>query len=244
MKKIFLLGLLFVSAAMLGQKTINDYQYIIVDDHFDFLKKTDQYQTSSLTKFLLNKRGFKAYLESDAIPNEIYSDRCRLLFVTVLNSKGFFTIKNSVEFKDCNGKVIHKGIEGTSKKKDYKEAYHEAIRRAFKDPTIVGYKYKPSAIKLTHKKEEIVVQKVVVSKNNVVNSKPSEARVLYAQSKPNGFQLIDTTPKVIFTILKTNTTNLFILKDKNGILYQQNSKWIAEYYENGNLVSKVLEIKF
>jgi len=38
-------------------KKMSDFKYIIVPNKFDFLKKSNQYQTSSLTKFLLQKKG-------------------------------------------------------------------------------------------------------------------------------------------------------------------------------------------
>ncbi|MGY8910777.1 MAG: hypothetical protein ACKVIG_13095, partial [Flavobacteriales bacterium] len=63
-KTIFLLMLL-VSNSLLSQQTnLNKYQYIIVADQFDFLKEVDQYQTSSLTKFLLEKKGFEVFLSN------------------------------------------------------------------------------------------------------------------------------------------------------------------------------------
>lgn len=253
MKKLLFSAFLLLSLSITSQNKLNDYQYAIVSSKFDFLKKTDQYQTSSLAKFLLNKIGFKAYLSSDKLLNKINSNRCDFLFVNILSDSGFFTTKNVVEFKDCNGIVVFKSREGKSKKKDYGKAYHEAIRNAFKDPSIVGYKFskKKNIIVSTRDTSLIGTPKTTVKEKpiyqdevTVVKEIKSNKKTLYAQLKKNGYQLIDTSPKVIYTILKTSTSNLYIIKNKDGILYLKNSKWIAEYYENGKMMQKELQIKF
>lgn len=52
-----------------------------------------------------------------------------------------FVTKNTVEFRDCNNVVVYKSKVGKSRKKEFKLAYHEAIRDAFTDLTITGYTY-------------------------------------------------------------------------------------------------------
>jgi len=83
-------------------------------------------------------------------------------------------------------------------------------------------------------KKDVTIVEDVVSNNDV----------LYAQSKSFGFQLVDSTPKVIYVLQKTSLKDLFILKNKGGILHKKNGKWIAEYYENDTLLKKELAIKF
>ena len=68
--------------------------------------------------------------------------------------------------------------------------------------------------------------------------------MLYAQAKSNGFQLVNTTPEVVFIILKTNIKDVFVIKGKNGIIYKNGNIWVAEYYENTKLVVKQYHIKF
>ena len=64
------------------------------------------------------------------------------------------------------------------------------------------------------------------------------------QAKANGFQLVNTTPEVVFLLLKTNVKDVFVIKDKNGILYKVGDVWIAEFYENDRLTTKTYLIKF
>ena len=70
--------------------------------------------------------------------------------------------------------------------------------------------------------------------------------MLYAQAIPNGYQLIDSAPKVIMKILNTSTKNVFIGQAgaKNGIVFKNNSVWIFEYYSGAELVQEELHIKF
>lgn len=254
MKKIILGIFLLCSVNFMAQNSINNYEYVIVSNRFEFVKKVDQYQTSSLTKFLLNKAGFKAFLSTDKLPNTVNNNRCSVLYVDVLSPSGFFVTKNKVVFKDCNGKEVYSSAEGKSKEKEYKKAYHEAIRRAFKDPIISSYSYvKTTKIPVQNKVVQVTkpINEVVSKKNKtIITTTPKvvatveNKNVLYAQPKVDGFQLIDTTPKVVFSLLKTSKANVFILKDKNGIMYLKGTQWVAEYYQNNQLIKEVLQIKF
>ena len=72
------------------------------------------------------------------------------------------------------------------------------------------------------------------------------AGTLYAQATPNGYQLIDTTPKKVLTLLKTSMQDYFIAEDgtSNGIVFKKNGEWYFECYKDGKLVSQKLQIKF
>jgi len=264
MKKIYLLGFILLSLSSFGQKSVNNYSHIIVDEKLAFLKKVDQYQTSSLAKFLFNKYGFIAYLNTDELPEEIMRNRCTALFASINNESSMLTTKLQLVLKDCNGRLIFTSQIGKSKEKEFKKAYHEAIRNAFLDSVIQNYKYAPkksvtykSTVKEivpipVKKKEPIKVDiKPVVKKTqpeiiqkNIKKTKWISRTVLYAQIKESGYQLVDMTPKVVFDILRTNQTNVFIIKNKNGILYKEHNSWVAEFYEGNRLIKKVYQIKF
>jgi len=72
----------------------------------------------------------------------------------------------------------------------------------------------------------------------------ASTNLLYAQANPYGLQLVDNTPKAVYILLKTSRADVYILKNKNGILFKKDNQWIVEYYEMGELVKLVLEIKF
>lgn len=257
MKKIIFLGFFIISFSFFGQQTVNNYKYVVVPNKFSFFKKIDQYQTSSLTKFLFNKYGFASYLSTDELPEDLKENRCSSLFATINDASNMFTTKVNVVFKDCYEKIIYTSIIGKSKEKEYEKSFHEAIRNAFKDPILKNYSYKPEATitKAIVKVAETpkVVEKAVVLKTVVVNTTiPNKVtkshteikNVLYAQVTNNGYQLVDITPKVIFKVLKTKQENLFIIESKNGIFYKNNSIWIAEYYQNNVLIQEEYQVKF
>jgi hypothetical protein len=69
---------------------------------------------------------------------------------------------------------------------------------------------------------------------------------LYAQAIANGYQLIDTTPKIVLTLLKTSAENYFIASSAtaNGIVLKKNEDWVFEYYKDGKLIFEKLLVKF
>lgn len=233
MNKIITL-LLMISTSIQAQKQVNNYKYIIVPNKFDFLKTVDQYQTSSLTKFLFKKHGFTVFLADEVLPNDLAENRCLALTAVLTDASSLFTTKNSITLKDCGNKDIFSSKEGKSRIKDYKKAYHEAIRNSFKSIKALKYNYTPIIIQKNDNQSKLVVEKTI--DNSVIN--------LYAQPTKNGFQLVDANPKVIFKLLKTNVKGIFVIEDENGIIYKNNNIWIAEYYKNGIKTIEKYQVKF
>jgi len=262
-KKTLVLLTLLVSNTLLSQQiNLDAYKYIIVADKFDFLKEADQYQTSSLTKFLLEKKGFEVFLSNENLPEKLSKDRCLALYAFVKEESGFLTLKNSIEIKDCYGKTVYTSKIGKTKLKDFKKGYHEAIRNAYESMEDFEYSFNPSSILETKSvdKEEIiaknfqdeVVTNVEVAPKIIVNSdiKNTESteikdlKTLYAQTIENGFQLVNTKPEVIFILLKTNIKDTYLIKDKNGSFYKKDAIWVAEYYLDNKLVKEEYQVKF
>jgi hypothetical protein len=70
--------------------------------------------------------------------------------------------------------------------------------------------------------------------------------IWYAQELPNGYQLVDSTPKIRMKLLESSVQGVYHAKmdSKDGMVYTKNGKWFFEYYEGGNLITKELNIKF
>ncbi|MGX1929850.1 hypothetical protein [Flagellimonas sp. 2504JD4-2] len=68
--------------------------------------------------------------------------------------------------------------------------------------------------------------------------------LLYAQPIENGYQLVDSTPKVVMKLMKTSSDDIFMVNHngKNGIVFKKDGKWVLEYAEGGK--GKELNIKF
>lgn len=246
MKYIFL-GLLLVTTVAFGQKNVNAYKYIIVPNKFEFVKQPDKFRTSSLTKFLFNKYGFTAYLDRENYPEDLAQNKCTALVANVVDHSGFFTIKIAIELRDCYNTVIHTSAIGKSKIKDFKRAYHEAIRNAFESIKKLNYRYTPvESVGSTVKNNKVSKPALIVEEKSPETPLKVEAskRILYAQSKENGYQLVNTKPEVVYEILNTNVKDVFIIKNTNGILYNNNGIWFVEYYKNNTKIIEKYEIKF
>lgn len=92
---------------------------------------------------------------------------------------------------------------------------------------------------------EVVVD--VVEKAKETTTLPVEStsvNILYAQNIPNGFQLVDSTPKIVFKALKSNSEDLYYLENKAGVLTKENDRWYVTYYKAGKLTKEELNIKF
>jgi len=234
-------------------------KYIIVKSTFDFLKQVDRYRTSSFTKFLFEKEGFKVYLDNEQLPEELYYNKCKAMFVNIKDDSNLFYTKNFIELLDCNNKLIHTSQIGKSKLKDYEKTYRQSIRNAFSTFKNLDSVYTSfSSVKITKSKKKEsnleIVAKTKETKQEIikpaVNSSTSEKKnnsnysLLTAQDISSGYQLLNTKNQVIFIILKTGNQNRFIIKNKSGSLINKGSYWLAEYYEDQKLITKKIKINF
>jgi hypothetical protein len=254
MKSKFLFLLLFISSYGFSQ-SINNYAAVIIPTKYEFLKSENQYRLNTLTKFNLKKAGFEAYYSNEIIPKE-YGDRCGLLNVDVLKESGFMVTKLFVVFKDCYGKVIFKSEIGKSKEKDYETAYTASLNMAFESVYALHYKYDGAAAVSSQKSGSEVasvatttsVAAPVAATAVVVSSSAvsGENSVLFAQPIKNGFQLVDSTPKVVMKVYKTTNPSFYIAsKDSiQGVLILKDNQWFFEYYQKEVLMSEKIEVKF
>ena len=235
--KIFITNLLLfiLISSSFCQSDINS-TLILVPKSYSFLKSEDQHQLNSLTYFLLNKHGFKPIYENEISKNKLTSI-CELLKVDVEKVKGgMFSTKLKVNFKDCNGNIVAESKVGESREKEFKKAYQLALRDAFN-----SLEYK------TIQKSNINIVKKDNQTNNIINDtvNVSIPKVLYAQNIEGGFQLVDTEPKVIFKIYRTNKEDCFTSNLTNVIFYKQNDVWYKlKFSEDGSQEVEEVNIKF
>ncbi len=286
MKNLYVI--LFVLTAFCGysQGNLNEYKYIIVPKKFDAFRKENQFKTSTLVKYLFTQKGFNVVYE-DALPEDLNSDRCLGLIVSVKDESSMFNTITSLVLKDCSSQEVLATLTGKSKVKEFEGAYNEAITEAFGTIRAMDYKYVPKEqnnepvtisfkndVKNMEKKKEpknkvdvLVVQQVatpaeqVYKSNAPVDSKIEKAEqatkemtveekndssILYAQEIPNGFQLVDNTPKIRLRLFRTSMPDVYTVKhDKdNGVVYKKDGKWYMEYYFGDTLKTEELNIKF
>lgn len=263
MKRSVLLLLLFISLSGYSQSTINNYKYVVVPEKFTQFKDAYQDMLKSLTKGLLEYKGFTVYIENADMPSEVANNKCQTLSADLLEKGGMLTTEITLILKDCKGNIVYKSNAGKSREKDYKTAYNMALRDAF---TSVTYAYigpaaeatQPTVTAAITPEKQTSVTPVVqapavpqvaasipsVQSTEAVTSRP--AGTLYARAIANGYQLSDTIPKIVLTLLKTSAENYYIASnaDTSGIVFKKGEDWFFEYYKNGKLVSEKLLVKF
>lgn len=176
-----------------------------------------------------------------------------------------FTTSLTLLLKDCQGNIVFKSKEGKSREKEYRVSYNLALREAFTSLDGVPYAYNgkvneqqtqpPVAASTTITTTNAPLKTAIAPPQatasmvsaKAVQMEPSQsAGTLYAQVIANGYQLIDTTPKIVLTLLKTSVQDYFIANNDaaNGIVLKKNNDWFFEYYQDGKLISEKLMVKF
>ena len=238
---IFIILFSFVLNFSFSQ-SVNEYKYALVPAKFSFLNEVDQYKLNTLTKLLMGKHGFIAFLDNEVLPDEVLNNNCNKVYVDIVKSSGVFTTKLSIVLKDCKNNVLFTSTEGKSREKEFKVAYNEALRDAFTSFETLKYKYSPKDSLPVLTNAENQKNQVVLKNESMQESK----EMLFAQPISNGFQLIDASPKVILKIFKTSlpTTFLAIREQIQGVLIYKDNQWVFEYYQNATLISELINVKF
>lgn len=232
MKKYLLLFALLNSAFLFSQN-VSTYKYIVVPEKFSFLKEANMYNLNALTKMVFEKQGYEVYYTNDVLPQDLAENRCKALYADMVENNNLFVTKIKVELKDCKNQTVYVSEEGTSREKEFAKAYVQAFREVGRSLEILKSKPKNEVLN-TETESKIETEKAIVSLQ------------LFAQPISNGFQLVDSAPKVVMKLFKTSISNFYIgQKDsQQGVVFNKNNQWYFEYYQNDKLVSEKMEIKF
>ncbi|GJQ07538.1 hypothetical protein CAPN010_16960 [Capnocytophaga cynodegmi] len=239
MKTYFYLLIVFFPFLAFGQ---NSDIYVMLPNKFDFQKKNNDYQLNSLTKFLLEKENFQVFFENEA-PDNIIENPCNYIKANILNTSGMFFTRLQLVFTDCKGKQVFTSEVGKSREKEFKKAYHEALRSAFSTGN------KLTIFKQNYKDENpnpLVTNPKPITENEI-KSKDKNISTLYAQPNNLGFQLIDNTPKIVLKIKQTSLSNVYIAEDEHsnqGIFYKTENQYVFEFIKDEKLQQKVFNVKF
>jgi len=267
MKKLLIFTFVFIGfiSSTFGQD-LNSYKYVLVPSSFEFSKEPNQYQLNELTKFLFEKNGFEAYVEGEDQPLELSQNRCKALIANVKNNSGLFSTKLVVVLKDCKNNQLFISKEGSSREKDFKIAYHEALRNAFESIAALNYKYEGEVSPAPAPKSGKVVQLVIVPE---AKAEPIEEEVMPAEVEVSIMPV--STEEIVENAKNENTLDFlyeakafYLEKSENGFRFFQKgmtepfarliasktgqtyiyasitTQGIATFDENGNLVVEIL----
>ena len=129
--------ILFATIALL--QVVAVAQTVVVPNKFAFLKSDNEYQLNILTKFLIEKQGFKAYMENE-VPSELLNTPCNILKADVKNESNMMTSKLRLVLTDCANKEVFSSEVGKSREKEYKKSYQEALRNALAGNALATFK--------------------------------------------------------------------------------------------------------
>ncbi|WP_445384272.1 hypothetical protein ACT6NV_09700 [Robiginitalea sp. IMCC44478] len=240
---------------------LDAYKYIIVPTKFDGFKQSNQFNTSTLIKYYFTEAGFNPVYEND-LPADLYADRCTGLMTRFIDNSSLFATKVVLSLTDCKGNVVFESTEGSSKLKEFDEAYKEAINEAFVSFRGMSYQYTPKATQTEPEaaKKQAVVPAVesegipspkettpaeAPEKNIVAEKITDDAWV--AVPIPNGYKLDTGDAETSMKLLKSSnpdTFMAFIGDQPRGMVYKKDGIWWHEYYEAGELKNKELRIRF
>jgi hypothetical protein len=253
MRKIIALAALFISGLALAQSAdINDYKYVIVPEKFDFLKEKNKYSLNDLTKKIFQKQGFEVYYPTDKLPEELLFNRCKALYADVLDDSGMLSTSLQIVLNDCAGKELYRSEKGKSKQKEYQKGYHESLREASASlQANLNYKYSGKdpmpASQATAAQTPVQQPQATQTPPPAATPQPVvNSNTLFAQPITNGYQLVDSTPKVVLKMYKTTQQDNYtaVGDGKNGVVFKKDNQWFFEYYQDDKFISEKLEIKF
>ncbi|WP_224483795.1 hypothetical protein [Robertkochia aurantiaca] len=266
MKKYTHLLLLFLFVNLINAqetKPLNAYRYVVVPVKYEWQKDANQYRFNTYVKYKFENAGFDVYY-SDTRPDELIENPCMGLRAEVENVSGMLTTKLLLRLINCKNQMVFISEEGSTKIKEYEPAYREAFDKAFKDIKKLNYQYDPDlALELSSgqkrgeelstpqgsaeiMKEQATVE-IMSTKTGEQIMKDTELPdpdILYAQKLADGYQLVDTRPKLVFKLRKTSDPERFIITNYSGMFYKEGEYWVAEYYKDGQLVKETWKVEF
>lgn len=184
-----------------------------------------------------------------------YTEAIRDAFKSIVDLKYKYNPNNEFVTKNTQANYNSKNTAGTEKteisvaevkrlKKELEDLKQQNKGEAeISEESSKKTKLKNNAITENESRTEVKkeVAKIQVSEEAKLNI---TLEVLYAQAISEGFQLVNAEPKVVMILLKTAAPNVFIVKDRDAIVFKQDNKWI--YSENDGIAkfTEELNIKF
>lgn len=220
-------------------KDLTRYDFILVPMTYSFTGEPNQYQLNSLTKHLFKQEGFRTFMIEETLPIEFQQDGCKGLRVDV--EKDYMIVKTSMAIKllDCFGKVVYQSPRVDVREKDFKKAYQEGIRRAFRYIEEISFEMKVKdggSTKGIQTSAPLSADEKIAKRIQVIKDQSDkyvwENESLLVFRNVDNFELYTTEAKTkIGDLMKVSgSTYLYNTSEINGI---------ATFLENGDL-----EIKF
>ncbi len=268
MKKNIFFIVLFIMGTNIFAQQFDSYKYAVIQERFNFQRSADQYQASTLVRYLFKKKGFEVLYDSEELPLDLINNPCLGLKVKVIDLGGFLNTSSKLQLFDCRNRMVFESSAAKTKEKEYKKAYHEVIRKNFDELDAIEYSYRPTdtndqapSMDMTKAEEPIAEMskvkqaKSVSSTSQEASERPSTRAIskrptaisqqLYAQSIANGgYQLVDTTPKVVMKVYPSGKEDVYLIEGKSAVLLKEGNVWNIVELTDGEMRKQVVDIKF
>ena len=226
---------------LIAQTNLDQYKYVSVPNRFDFMKSSDQFQISSLAKFLLTKNKFTVLENLEKYPADLAANQCLLLNLNVEQIKGFLKTKLEVQFLNCKNQVVFKSDIGMSREKDFKTAYHQALRAAFSSVSEANYKFNETVDKVSTNEKPISVKRAVSTPMQATDLSSSKltSEILMTQTS-YGFDIRDADGILVYSLYQTMSDGIYIIDKLPGIVYKRGNRFVREYISNQKITIEPL----
>ena len=92
--------------------------------------------------------------------------------------------------------------------------------------------------------EPKIKEEIKPDEKNIILQETNPSDILYAQVLPNGFQLVDSSPRVVYTIYYSGKKDIYIVKGKDALIYKLNDAWVIAEQKGNDLGVNSINIKF
>ena len=196
--------------------------------------------------YILIKNGFTVLESLENYPSDLSHNRCLSLNVNVQSIKAFLKTKLEVQFINCKKEVVYRSAIGSSRDKDFRTGYHQALRAAFASLSELNYNYKAVKIAVEDKLPPIFTKvsnnaaTVDAVRKSVSLSARKEVSEISMVKKIYGHDLVNTKGQVLYSLHQTIQEGLFIIDKLTGIVYKRGNSWVREYVVDQKTVIEVL----
>ncbi len=237
--KLPLIALLLLIHFSSFAQSVNDYQYVIIPEKYDFAKNIDEYQLNSLTQFLFNKYGFDSYRVRDEKPLGLTNGSCEALYADVESTSNYIVSRLKVVLRDCKGEIVYISEQGKSKHKDFKKSYHEALRNAFASIEELKYAYngksqenaKPEETVTSTEQEVEIVEEVIT---------PTKEEIVVAIEEQ---EVVEESLSIVGKYQSADGFYTLVVAEDNLTIFEGNKK-IGTAITNDNKAYEVLTTQF
>lgn len=105
-------------------------------------------------------------------------------------------------------------------------------------------KAKKEVVEIVETPKPVVEEPKVEVKEPKVEFVEQSKNLLYAQPIENGYQIVDTTPKIVMILLETAKSDVYMVKGENAMVYKENGSWFISRNDGSKVTIEGLNIKF